>query len=92
VLRAEAYRFQSDTVQQAKECFQRALSIARQQQARMLELRAAISLARLWQSQDKRTEAHQLLVGVYNWFTEGFETEPLQRARTLIEQLSSAEK
>ena len=58
----------------------------------MLELRAAISLARLWQNQDKRAEARQLLVGLYDWFTEGFETEPLQRARALIEQMSSAKQ
>ena len=89
VLRADAYRFTREAVQHAESCFQRALTIAQQQQAKMLELRAAISLARLWQNQDKRAEARQLLVEVYAWFTEGFETEPLQRVRALIEQISS---
>lgn len=88
VLRADAYRFTPETVRQAEGCFQHALTIARRQHAKMLELRAAISLARLWQSQEKSPEAHRLLVPVYNWFTEGFATEPLQRARLLIEQLS----
>ena len=88
VLRADAYRFTPDTVQQAEGCFQRALTIAQQQQAKMLELRAAISLARLWQNQGKSAEARRLLVGVYDWFTEGFATEPLQKARALVEQCS----
>jgi class 3 adenylate cyclase/tetratricopeptide (TPR) repeat protein len=88
VLRADAYRFTPDAVRQAEGCFQRAVTIAQRQQAKMLELRAAISLARLWQNQGKRREAHQLLVEVYGWFTEGFDTEPLQRARAVIEQCS----
>lgn len=90
VLRMDAYRFTPDTTRQAEACFQSALTIARQQHAKMLELRAAISLARLWRSQGQHAETLQLLGDVYAWFTEGFETEPLQRARTLIEHLSSA--
>jgi class 3 adenylate cyclase/tetratricopeptide (TPR) repeat protein len=92
VLRADAYRFTPDMVQHAEGCFQRALTIAQQQQAKMLELRVAISLARLWQNLGKHAEARQLLVGAYGWFTEGFETEPLRRARALIEQLSPRER
>lgn len=88
ILRADAYRFTLEAAQHAESCFQRALTIAQQQQAKMFELRAAISLARLWQSQGKLAEARRLLVEVYDWFTEGFETEPLQRARALIEQMS----
>jgi tetratricopeptide (TPR) repeat protein len=91
-LRADEYRFTPGTVLRAEECFQRALTVARQQQAKMLELRAAISLARLWQNLGKYVDARQLLVGVYGWFTEGFETEPLQRARALIEQVSPRER
>ena len=61
--------------------------MARCQQAKSLELRAAMSLARLWQGQGKRTEAHQLLAEVYGWFTEGFDTADLQEARALLEAL-----
>ena len=61
--------------------------MARRQQAKSLELRAAISLARLWQQQGKRAEAHALLAPVYGWFTEGFDTADLQEARALLEEL-----
>jgi TOMM system kinase/cyclase fusion protein len=65
-------------------CFRRALDIARQQQAKSLELRAAMSLSRLWQRQGKRAAAHQLLAEVYHWFTEGFDTPDLQEAKALL--------
>jgi predicted ATPase len=71
----------------AEACFQRALDIARHQQARSLELRAATNLARLWPQQGKRDEARQLLAEVYGWFTEGFDTADLQEARALLEAL-----
>jgi len=61
--------------------------VARQQQAKSWELRAATSLARLWQSQGKRQEAYDLLAPVYAWFTEGFDTADLQEAKTLLDQL-----
>ena len=73
---------------EAEACFQKALDVARQQQAKSWELRAATSLARLWQQQGKTTEAHDLLAPVYNWFTEGFDTKDLQDAKTLLEELS----
>jgi predicted ATPase len=66
----------------------RALDVARRQEAKSLELRAAMSLARLWQRQGKRTEAHDLLSPVYGWFTEGFDTTDLQEARALLEELA----
>ena len=68
-------------------CFQKALSIARNQQAKSFELRAATSLARLWQQQGKRQEARQLLGDVYNWFTEGFDTADLKDAKALLDEL-----
>jgi len=74
--------------EEAEACFQRALEVARRQQAKSLELRAAMSLARLWQQQDRRAEAHELLAPVYGWFTEGFNTADLQEARALLEELT----
>ncbi len=73
---------------EAETWLQRALDVARRQQAKSLELRAAMSLARLWQRQGKRTAAYELLAPVYNWFTEGFDTADLQEAKTLLEQWS----
>jgi predicted ATPase len=61
--------------------------VARHQQAKSLELRAATSLARLWQRQGKRDDARQLLAEVYGWFTEGFDTADLQEAKALLEAL-----
>ncbi|HEY5867593.1 MAG TPA: hypothetical protein VI542_18895, partial [Candidatus Tectomicrobia bacterium] len=71
--------------QEAEVCFQQALAAARRQQAKSLELRATVSLARLWQCQGKRIEAHQLLAEVYGWFTEGFDTADLQEAKALLD-------
>jgi predicted ATPase len=73
---------------EAETWLQRALDIARRQEANSLELRAAMSLARLWQQQGKRTEAHELLAPVYGWFTEGFDTADLQDAKALREELA----
>jgi len=72
---------------EAEACFLNALAIARTQHAKSLELRAATSLARLWQQQGKKTEAYQLLFPVYNWFTEGFDTKDLQEAKALLDEL-----
>jgi predicted ATPase len=69
-------------------CLRQALAIARGQQAKALELRAAMSLSRLWQRQDKRAAAYDLLAPVYGWFTEGFETPDLQEAKALLETLA----
>jgi predicted ATPase len=72
---------------EAEARFVRALDIARRQQARSWELRAATSLSRFWQHQGKRQAAYDLLTPVYSWFTEGFDTADLQAARTLLEEL-----
>ena len=75
---------------EAEECFLKAIEIAQKQQAKSLELRATVSLARLWQQQGKASEAHQMLSEVYNWFTEGFDTKDLQEAKSLLEELTRA--
>ena len=69
---------------EAETCFHQALDVARRQQAKSLELRAAMSLARLWQQQGKRDEARRLLAEIYGWFTEGFDTADLQEAKALL--------
>src|SRR5262245_55349348 len=92
----EAYRLQGEfLLQQATPdaaqgaaCFQQALAVARRQQAKSWELRAAMSLCRLWQQQGKRTEAYELLAPIYGWFTEGFDTPDLQEAKVLLEALA----
>ena len=71
----------------AEAYFERALAVARQQQAKSWELRAAMSLARLWRDQGKRDEARELLAPVYGWFTEGFDTLDLKEAKALLEEL-----
>jgi len=91
---AEVYRLKGELLLQqsaehqgeAEESLQQALAVARRQQAKSLELRAAMSLGRLWQHQGKIEHAHQLLTGVYTWFTEGFDTADLQEAKALLEQ------
>ena len=68
--------------------FERALSVARQQQAKSWELRAAMSMARLWRDQGKVQQARDLLAPVYGWFTEGFDTRDLKEAKALLEELA----
>jgi predicted ATPase len=72
---------------EAEACFQRALVVAREQEAKLFELRASISLARLWRDQGKRDEARDLLTPVYGWFTEGFDTLDLKEAKALISRV-----
>jgi predicted ATPase len=72
-------------ISQATACFHQALEVARSQQAKSLELRAALSLSRLWQQHGKQDQARQLLTELYSWFTEGFETPDLQEARMWLE-------
>jgi len=73
---------------EAEACFHQAIEIARKQQARSLELRAVMSLSRLWQQQGKKGEARLLLAEIYGWFTEGFDTKDLQEAKALLEELA----
>jgi len=73
----------------AQTCFERALAVARQQQAKSWELRGAMSLARLRRDQGKRVEARELLAPVYEWFTEGLNTRDLKKAKALLEELAS---
>jgi predicted ATPase len=95
---AELYRLKGTFIQQqeppqawqeAEQCFQQAFTITRSQQAKSLELRVAMSLARLWCQQGKRTEAYQMLAEIYGWFTEGFNTPDLQEAAMLLQALGS---
>jgi predicted ATPase len=78
----------SDPTNDVEDCFDRALKAARAQSARLLELRAAMSMARLWRSQGKRQQARELLAPVYGWFTEGFDTRDLKEAKALLEELA----
>jgi predicted ATPase len=73
----------------AQTCFERVLAVARKEQAKSWELRAAMSMARLWRDQGKRDEARDLLAPVYGWFTEGFDTLDLKEAKALLEELAS---
>jgi predicted ATPase len=94
---AELYRLKgelllqlsSDNQPEAEISFQQAISIAQSQHAKSWELRAATSLAKLWQSQGKRREAYDLLAPVYNWFTEGFDTADLKDAKALLDELGA---
>ncbi len=92
VSEAELYRLKGELtltshVAEAEVCFQRAIEVARRQSAKSLELRATMSLARLWQQQGKQHEAHKMLVEIYSWFTEGFDTKDLQEAKGLLAEL-----
>jgi predicted ATPase len=73
---------------EAEACLHTALEIARQQEAKSLELRTAMSLSRLWQAQGKTTQARQVLAAVYSWFTEGFDTRDMREARVLLARLT----
>jgi len=78
---------QAEMEREAEECFLRAIEIARHQQAKSLELRAVMSLSRLWQQQGKKEEARRRLAEIYNWFTEGFDTVDLQEAKAFLAEL-----
>lgn len=95
VYEAELYRLKGDSLlmQDASEKeietnYQQAIDIARRRNTKSPELRATVGLCQLWQSQGKREEAHQILVEIYNWFTEGFDTSDLKKAKDLLDELS----
>jgi predicted ATPase len=73
---------------EAEECFHQAIDIARRQSAKSLELRAVVSLSRLWQKQGKKEQAQQILAEIYGWFTEGFDTADLKEAKALLHELA----
>ena len=79
----------SPDMAKAQTYFERALAVARQQQAKSWELRAAMSLARLWRAQGKAQQARELLAPVYGWFTEGFDTRDLKEAKAMLEELAA---
>jgi predicted ATPase len=89
---AELYRLKGELLltqdvpnaQEAESCLRQAVDVARRQQAKSLELHAAMSLGRLWQQQGKSAEAYDLLAPIYGWFTEGFDTAALQEAKALL--------
>ena len=92
---AELYRLKGELLRQkslpdgeVEACFRQAIDLARRQQAKSLELRAVMSLGRLWQRQGKREASRQMLADIYNWFTEGFDTADLQAARSMLDELS----
>jgi predicted ATPase len=86
-LRGELLNATGDT-SAAERSHHQALAVAQRQSAKVFELRAATSLARLWRDQGKRTEARDLLAPVYAWFTEGFDTPVLQDAKALLDQVA----
>jgi predicted ATPase len=94
---AEAYRLAGEIalkspkpdLAKAQEYFERALEVARNQQAKSWELRAAMSMARLWRDQGKVQQARELAAPVYGWFTEGFDTRDLKEAKALLEGLAA---
>ena len=96
IYEAELYRLKGELLLssaiagalKAEACFHQAVAIAQRQGAKSLELRAVVSLSRLWQQQGKQEEARQRLAEIYGWFTEGFDTADLQAARTLLHALS----
>jgi predicted ATPase len=71
---------------QAESCFQHAIQVARRQRAKSWELRATVSLCRLWQQQGRTDEARQMLAEIYGWFTEGFDTPDIQEAKALLDE------
>jgi predicted ATPase len=77
-----------DPQAEAEGCFLKGIEVARKQQAKSWELRARTSLARLWQHQGKKAEAHAMLAEIYGWFTEGFDTKDLQEAQALLDELA----
>ena len=81
-------QYGSDAAAETEALFRRSIGVARAQEAKLWELRSTVSLGRLWRDQGKMTGAHNLLVPVYEWFTEGFDTPDLKDAKALLDELS----
>jgi len=88
LVQRSSFRIHRSVEAEAEACFLKAIEVSGKQQAKSLELRASMSLARLWQWQGKKKQARQLLAEIYGWFTEGFDTKDLQEAKTLLEELA----
>lgn len=87
-LKGELLLIKGEDEAKVEVCFQRARTIARRQSARSWELRAAMSLSRLWQRQGRKAKARELLQGIYDWFTGGFDTADLKEAMSLLDELA----
>ena len=87
-LKGELLRQNGQTEAEVEACFHQAIDLARRQGAKSLELRAIMSLSRLWQSQGKRKEARQMIQDIYGWFTEGFDTTDLKEAKILLDEMA----
>ena len=87
-LKRELLLARGDGEAAAEACYRKAIEVARRQQAKSWELRATVSLCRLWRKQDRQEEARHLLAEIYAWFTEGFDTPDLQEAQALLQELS----
>jgi len=88
-LRSKVQRLKAEVEAETERCFWQAIEVARKQSGKSLELRATTSLARLLAKQGRREEARTMLVEIYNWFTEGFDTSDLKDAKTLLDELSA---
>jgi predicted ATPase len=97
LVEAEIHRLKGDLLlmrelpdeREAESCFRQAVEIARRQKAKSFELRAVMSLGRLWQRQGKHAEAREMLAEIYGWFTEGFDTADLSEARALLSEMQA---
>jgi predicted ATPase len=89
ILRGSGIEAEPGVQMEAEECFRKSIEIARHQEARSYELKAVISLSRLWKQQGKKEQARQMLAEIYGWFNEGLETEDLKAAKSLLDKLSS---
>jgi predicted ATPase len=87
MVRADRAATPTQTEMEAEQCFLQAIATAQQQGVKSLELRAVMSLSRLWQQQSKKKQARTLLGEIYGWFTEGFDTKDLREAKLLLEEL-----
>jgi predicted ATPase len=88
-LKGELLRMRGEPENDVEECFRQAIELSRRRMAKSWELRATMSLSRLWESQGKRDEARKALQEVYSWFTEGFTTSDLIEAKALLDEMSA---